>query len=133
MTLPHGGQGSLERNADCGSCLTLSYAFDAGERAAYAMADLTLPAHTIGLEFDVLDDGSASRLRIALRNAINEDVLLNATGLDQPGWRHVVVRWATENGEASKLLAIYILPPKGMEVSSGEIELRNVRAVVAGE
>jgi Phosphodiester glycosidase len=132
-TVPRGGQGSLERDTDCGSCLTLNYVFGAGERAAYAMGDVPLPAHTIGLEFDVLDDGSASRLRVALRNAINEDVLLDATLLDQPGWRHVVVRWSSENGEAEKLLAIYVLPPKGMELSNGQIELRNVRAVVAGE
>ena len=133
VTLPHGGQGSLERDPSCAACLKLNYVFAGDERAAYAMSDLPLPLHTIGVEFDVLDDGSASRLHIALRNSINEDVLLNATPLDQPGWRHVAVRWSNEGGEAAKLLAIYVLPPKGMEVASGQIELRNVRAVVAGE
>ncbi len=133
VTLPHGGAGTLERGTDCGSCIMLNYVFSSDERAAYAMTDLTLPEHTIGLEFDVLDDGSDSRLRVALRNAINEDVLLTAATLDQSGWRHVVVRWGSEIGEKTRLLAIYVLPPKGMEVSSGEVELRNVRAVVAGE
>ena len=80
----------------------------------------------------MLDDGSASRLRYALRNAINEDVLADATRLDQPGWRHIVVRFSAEGSQAERLLAIYVLPPKGMQLSSGQIVLRNVRAVVAG-
>lgn len=133
VTLPHGGDGSLERDAQCVGCLTLNFAFGANERAAYAMTDLPLPQHTIGLAFDVLDDGSASRLRVGLRNAINEDVFLDATLLDQTGWRHVVVRWSGETAEVARLLAIYVLPPKGMELSSGQVVLRDVRAIVAGE
>jgi hypothetical protein len=133
VTMPRGGEGSLERDPACGSCLTLTYAFGGNERAAYAMSDLPLPSHTIGLAFDVLDDGSASRLRVALRNAINEDVFLDATVLDRPGWRHVTVHWTGETAEVSRLLGIYVLPPKGMELSSGEIGLRNVRAIVAGQ
>jgi hypothetical protein len=133
VTAPRGGEGSLERDPTCGSCLTLNYSFSGNERAAYAMADLPLPQHVIGLSFDVMDDGSASRLRVALRNAINEDVFLDATLLDQPGWRHVVVRWAGETSEVARLLGIYVLPPKGMEESSGQIVLRNVRAVIAGQ
>jgi hypothetical protein len=133
VTMPHGGGGSLSRDASCGSCLALSYEFSINERAAYAMADLPLPPHTIGLSFDVLDDGSASRLRVALRNSINEDVFLDATTLDARGWRHVSVRWSGEAAEAARLLGIYVLPPKGMELSTGRIVLRNVRAVVAGQ
>jgi hypothetical protein len=133
VTMPRGGSGSLDRDPSCAGCLTLSYSFSGNERAAYAMADVPLPPHTIGLAFDVLDDGSASRLRVALRNAINEDVFLDATRLDTPGWRHVVVRWSGETAEVARLLGIYVLPPKGMEESSGQIGLRNVRAVVAGE
>ncbi|MBV8722586.1 MAG: phosphodiester glycosidase family protein, partial [Candidatus Eremiobacteraeota bacterium] len=133
VTVPHGGEGSLERGSACAGCLTLDYAFGGNERAAYAMVDVPLPPHTVGLAFDVLDDGSASRLRVGLRNAINEDVFLDATRLDQPGWRHVTVRWAGETAEVARLLAIYVLPPKGMELSSGQIVLRNVRAIVAGE
>ncbi|HEY1977942.1 MAG TPA: phosphodiester glycosidase family protein [Candidatus Baltobacteraceae bacterium] len=132
-TMPHGGPGSLDRDPSCGSCVALNYSFSGSERAAYAMADLPLPPHTIGLTFDVLDDGSASRLRVGLRNAINEDVFLDATTLDAPGWRHVTVHWSGETAEVARLLGIYVLPPKGMEVSSGQIVLRNVRAVVAGQ
>jgi len=81
----------------------------------------------------VLDDGGAARLKVALRNAINEAVFLDATRLDSPGWRHVVVRWSGETAEVARLLGIYVLPPKGMDVSSGQVEIRNVRAVIAGQ
>jgi hypothetical protein len=130
-TIPRGGSGSLTRDAQCSGCLTLSYAFAGNERAAYAMADLQLPAHTIGVSFDVLDDGSASRLRVAIRNAINEDVLTDAARLDNPGWHHLVVRFPPGT-QAARLIAIYVLPPRGMQLASGQVQLRNVRAVVAG-
>lgn len=132
-TRPKGGEGSLERDPQCGSCVALTYAFADNERAAYAMTDLELPQGTIGLAFDVQDDGSDARLRLALRNAINEQVLVDAATLDRPGWRHVVVRFPPETGAAARLTAIYVLPPKGMQLSNGSIVLRNVRAVVAGE
>jgi len=130
-TVPRGGSGSLTRDPQCGSCLTLAYSFSGNERAAYAMTDLPLPAGTIGLSFDVLDDGSASRLRAMVRNTINEDVLVNATVLDTPGWRHITVRFP-QGAQAVHLLAIYVLPPRGMQLAGGQIGLRNVRAIVAG-
>jgi hypothetical protein len=131
VTLPHGGQGALEKDAGCASCVALHFSFSGGERAAYAMADLPLPSDTIGLEFDVQDDGSAARLRVALRNEINEEVLLDATQLGQPGWRKVTVRFPPES-QLSRLIALYVLPSKGIELSEGSIVLRNVRAIVAG-
>ncbi len=131
-TIPHGGTGSVAPDSTCGDCVQLSFSFGDNERAAYAMTDLPLPPDTIGLSFDLQDDGSAARLRIALRNSINEDVLLDATRLDEPGWRHVVVRFPPDT-EAARLIAIYVLAPTGIELSDGSIELRNVRAVVAGE
>lgn len=130
-TIPRGGTGSLTRDPQCGSCVALAYSFAGNERAAYAMSDLPLPKATIGVSFDVLDDGSASRLRVALRNAINESILLDAAVLDTPGWRHVVVRFPPGT-QAARLLALYILPPRGMQLASGQIVLRNVRAIVAG-
>lgn len=132
-TIPRGGNGSVSRDPACRSCVQLAYAFGSNERAAYAMADLPLPGATIGLAFDVQDDGSNARLRLALRNAINETVLLDATRLDTPGWRHVVVRFPAETVGAARLVAIYVLPPKGMQVSNGQIVVRNVRAIVAGQ
>ncbi|HZZ00940.1 MAG TPA: phosphodiester glycosidase family protein, partial [Candidatus Baltobacteraceae bacterium] len=124
LTMPRGGGGALERDASCTSCVMLNYSFSGNERAAYAMADVPLPPHTIGLAFDVLDDGGAARLKVALRNAINEDVFLDAARLDTPGWRHVVVRWSGETAEVARLLGIYVLPPKGMELSRGQVTIR---------
>jgi hypothetical protein len=132
VTLRAGGRGSLDSNAGCASCVRLTFAFGEGERAAYAMADIALPADTLGLRFDLLDDGSAGRVRVALRNEINEETLLDATELGQPGWRDVVVRFPPDT-EGSRLIAIYVLPPKGIELSEGSIVLRNVRAIVAGQ
>lgn len=131
VTLPHGGEGSIAKGAGCESCLAFSFAFSGRERAAYAMADLPLPENTIGVTFDLQDDGSAARVRVALRNEINEDVLLDATPLGDAGWRRVTVRFPADV-QASRLLAIYVLPSKGIELSEGSIVLRNVRAIVAG-
>jgi Phosphodiester glycosidase len=130
-TAPRGGAGGVTRG-DCGSCVELAYSFASSERAAYATAEIPLPAGTIGLSFDVQDDGSDARLRVALRNSINEDLYVDATPLDQTGWRHVVVHFPAESASPTKLVAIYVLPPKGMQEASGQIELRNVRAVVSG-
>lgn len=131
-THPHGGGGSLAANAGCGSCVQLDFAFSANERAAYAMADVPLPPDTIGLTFDLHDDGSAARVRVAVRNSINEDTLLDATQLGEPGWRTIAVRFPPDT-EAVRLVSIYVLPPKGIELSNGTIVLRNVRAIVAGQ
>jgi hypothetical protein len=132
VTARRGGQGDLVKNAGCASCIRLSFSFGNGERAAYAATDLPLPDDTIGLAFDLQDDGSAARVRISVRNEINEDVLLDATQLGEPGWRTVTIRFPADT-RASRLTAIYVLPPKGIELSAGSIVLRNVRAIVAGQ
>ncbi|HZV76409.1 MAG TPA: phosphodiester glycosidase family protein [Candidatus Babeliales bacterium] len=132
VTARRGGEGSLARDVGCGSCIRLTYAFGNGERAAYAFGDVALPPDTIGLEFDLLDDGSAARVRVSVRNEIDEDVLLDATQLGEPGWRNVTVHFPPDT-QAARLMAIYVLPPKGIELSQGSIVLRNVRAVVAGQ
>jgi hypothetical protein len=131
VTIPHGGQGQLAKDAGCGSCVELRFAFSGNERAAYAMADVPLPNDTIGLTFDLQDDGSAARLRVALRNEINEDVLLDAARLGEVGWRKIVLRFPPDT-QVSRLIAIYVLPSKGIELSEGSVVLRNVRAIVAG-
>jgi hypothetical protein len=134
MTIPHGGSGAAEHDTgECGSCVSLRFTFDGNVRAAYAMSDVALPDNTIGLAFDVKDDGSDARLRVALRNSINEDILADATVLDTAGWRHVVVHFPAESAQADRLVAIYALPPKGVQLSDGEIVIRNVRAIVAGQ
>jgi hypothetical protein len=131
-TQPHGGQGSLQRGAGCGSCVALTFSFSGNERAAYALADIPLPTDTIGVAFDLHDDGSDARVRVAVRNAINEDTLVPAAALGQPGWRSVIVRFPTDTN-AVRLVSIYVLRPKGIELSQGSITLRNVRAIVAGQ
>ncbi len=131
-TQPRGGQGSLTRNAGCGSCVALAFSFAAGERAAYANANVALPPNTIGLRFDLRDDGSDARVRVSVRNAINEDTLLTAAELGRPGWRTVTVRFPP-GSDAARLIAIYVLRPSGIELSTGTIVVRNVRAIVAGE
>lgn len=132
LTARRGGSGSVQRDPGCRSCVRLSYAFGNGERAAYAVSDLALPGGTIGVAFDVEDDGSDARLRVAVRNEIGEDVLVDATELGNPGWRSVAVRFPIGT-RATRLTSIYVLPPKGIELSDGSIVLRNVRAIVAGE
>ena len=131
VTLPHDGPGALSKNDGCDSCLGLRFSFAANERAAYAMGNVPLPDDTIGIKFDLHDDGSAARVRLSFRNEINEDVLLDATELGENGWRSVVVRFPA-GARAARLEAIYVLPAKGIELSEGEIVLRNVRAIVAG-
>ncbi|MGC1381565.1 MAG: hypothetical protein WA814_11160, partial [Candidatus Baltobacteraceae bacterium] len=131
-TIAAGGDGGLQRNAGCPTCVRLDFSFAGRERAAYAMADIPLPADTIGLTFDLLDDGSAGRVRVALRNAINEETLLDATQLGRQGWRRVIVRFPPDIVPA-RLSAIYVLPLRGVDLSSGSIVLRNVRAIVGGE
>lgn len=131
VTLPHDGPGALSKADGCGSCLGLRFSFAADERAAYAMANVPLPDDTIGIKFDLHDDGSAARIRLSFRNEIDEDVLLDATQLGQNGWRSVVVRFPS-GARAARLEAIYVLPDKGIELSEGNVVLRNVRAIVAG-
>lgn len=127
-----GGPGSVDRNAGCGSCVRLSFSFGNGERAAYAATDIPLPSDTIGLTFDLQDDGSDARVRVAVRNEINEDILVDATRLGEAGWRTIAVRFPPDT-RAARLMAIYVLAPKDIELSQGSIVLRNVRAIVAGQ
>ncbi|HYL26954.1 MAG TPA: phosphodiester glycosidase family protein [Candidatus Nitrosotalea sp.] len=132
VTARPGGRGSVTRGAGCDSCIRLTFAFGNGERAAYASAELPLPPDTIGITFDLQDDGSAARVRVAVRNEINEDVRLDAAQLGEPGWRRIAVRFPSDT-RAARLTSIYVLPPKGIELSEGSIVLRNVRAIVAGQ
>ncbi|MDE2481599.1 MAG: phosphodiester glycosidase family protein [bacterium] len=129
FTAPRGGEGSASAGP-CQGCVTLQYALGPGERAAYALGELALPVGSIGIAFDVQDDGSGAHLKIALRNAINEARYLGAVTLDRPGWRHVVVRFPPELAQPAHLTAIYVIGPPGD--ASGSIVLRDVRVLVAG-
>jgi hypothetical protein len=129
MSMPKGGEGAVVRN---GNELELQYSLGAGERAAYAVAEIPLPAGTIGVAFDVRDDGSGAKVRVAVRNAINEQVLVTAATLEHPGWRHVVARFPQSIAEPARLSAIYIIGRNGEAVMNGAVAIKNVEAVVAG-
>jgi hypothetical protein len=133
MTMPRGGDGAVSGDPDCPSCTHLKYALGPSERAAYAAAELALPSDSLGVEFDVNDDGSGANLKVALRNAINEEVLLPATTLDRRGWRHVSVHFPSTLAQPARLTALYVIGADARSQASGEIVVRDVRAIVAGQ
>ncbi|MBV8637955.1 MAG: phosphodiester glycosidase family protein [Candidatus Eremiobacteraeota bacterium] len=130
MTAPKGGDGAT--SSDCSGCVDLRYALGKGERAAYAVADTPLPPRSAGVAFDVRDDGSGAHLKVALHNALNEEVLLPATVLDEHGWRHVVVRFPQSLFQPARLTAIYVIGAAPGEEHAGTIEIKDVKAVVGG-
>ena len=129
MSVPKDGDGGVTPGP---GELTLQYALGPAERAAYAAADVALPPNTVGIAFDVRDDGSGARVRVAVRNAINEQILATALTLDHPGWRHAVVRLPQNLAEPAKLSAIYVIDAASSQPLSGSIGIRNVTALVAG-
>ena len=132
LSVPHGGSGSVERVPGCPTCVQLTFALGPSERAAFALADLPLPSRSIGLAFDVRDDGSGALLKVALRNAINEQILVVATRLDRPGWRHIVVKFPPGVVSGTRLVALYAIAPAPLRPLGGSVVLRNIRAIVAG-
>src|SRR5262249_54701028 len=102
-TIPRNGTGSVAPDPSCANCTQLSFSIGPGERAAYALTELPLPNGAIGVAFDVRDDGNGARLRVALRNAINEQVLVTAGTLNKPGWRHVVARFPAGLAQPARL------------------------------
>jgi hypothetical protein len=132
MTAPKGGSGNTAMPPDCAGCVELQYALGNGERAAYAVAEIPLPPRSAGLAFDLRDDGSGALVKIALHNALEEQVLLPATSLSGRGWRHIVVRFPQSLAQPAKLMAIYVIGSVAGDEHSGTIAIKNVKAVVAG-
>lgn len=130
MTAPKGGDGAT--SSDCNGCVELRYALGKSERAAYAVADTALPPRSAGIAFDVRDDGSGARLKVALHNALNEEVLLPATVLDGHGWRHLVVNFPPSLAQPARLTAIYVIGAAPGEEHAGSIGIKDVKAVVGG-
>lgn len=132
-TIPLGGAGSALLDPACDACLQLSFALGPTERAAYALAQILLPTRTIGLAFDLRDDGSGARLRVALRNGLGEQVLITATTLDRPGWRRVLVHFPPALVDA-RLDALYVIGSNGDATRrfGGSIVIRNLHAIIAG-
>ncbi|HTX57203.1 MAG TPA: phosphodiester glycosidase family protein [Candidatus Acidoferrales bacterium] len=132
MSLPRGGDGDVETTPDCPACTQLRYALGPAERAAYLMTNVTLPQDTVGIAFDLLDDGQGALLKLALRNAIDEEVLVPAGTLDRPGWRSVEVRLPQSLPQPARLVAIYVIAHTAHAAIQGSIEVKNLHAVVAG-
>lgn len=131
-TFPAGGAGSASPGESCGQCIRLQYALGETERAAYAVVEQPLPDGAVGIAFDLQDDGSGAELRVALRNAIDEQVLVTATALTQPGRRHVVVRFPPGIAQPARLVGFYTLATAAAPNASGTIVISNVRVLVAG-
>ncbi len=132
LTFPAGGTGSATAQAACDGCIRLTYAIGEQEHAAYAVVERELPPGSVGLSFDVRDDGSGAELRVALRSAIDEQVLLTAVTLDDPGLRHVVVRFPLGMPQPIRLVGFYAIATRALPSPSGSIVIGNVRALVAG-
>lgn len=132
LSFPAGGNGDAQPDASCDGCIRLTYAFGTNEHAAYAVVERDLPPGTVGLSFDLQGDSSGAELRLALRNAINEQILVTAVTLDQPGLRHVVVRFPAGLAQPLRLVGFYTIPSRGAPTASGSVVIGNVHVLVAG-
>lgn len=115
--------------------IELFYDFSGEERAAFALLEQPLPPHTTALSFDVRSPGNGGFLRVAMRDARNDDVLLTAERLDRPGLRSLRVAIPPTAMPPLRLTGIYVvraLGPGRANRSAGRIELSNLRAWVAG-
>ncbi|HUN30102.1 MAG TPA: phosphodiester glycosidase family protein [Alphaproteobacteria bacterium] len=132
MTVPRGGDGAAGSSPDCPPCAQLRFALGPQERAAYLVTNVTLPQRSVGISFEVYDDGGGERLKLALRNAMNEEVLLTVGPMDHPGWRTVEVRLPPGLAQPARLVAIYVIGSNASASVNGSISIKNLRAVVAG-
>ncbi len=118
-----------------GDGVDLYYDFRGAERAAFALLEQPLPPHSTALAFDVRSSGNGGVLRVAMRDARNDDVLLTAERLDRPGTQSLRVAIPPTAMPPLRLTGIYIvraLGPGATNRSAGKIELSNLRAQVAG-
>jgi hypothetical protein len=132
MTTPRGGDGSAGPATDCPSCMELRYALGPQERAAYLVTNVALPQRSVAVAFEVFDDGNGEQLKLALRNAINEEVLLSAGTMEHAGWRTVVVPLPLGLAQPARLVAIYVIGRNAAASMQGSIAVKNLHAVVAG-
>jgi hypothetical protein len=113
--------------------MQLRYALGPAERAAYLVTNVQLPERSVAIAFDFFDDGAGASLKLALRNAINEEVLLSAGTMDHPGWRRVEVRLPLGLPQPARLVAIYVIGANAAAAAQGAISVKNLHAVVAGQ
>jgi exopolysaccharide biosynthesis protein len=133
LTFPGGGPGEATVDPACAGCFRLQYAIGSQERVAYAMLERPLPDRTVGIRFELQDDGSGAVLRVALRNAIDEQILVTATTLDQPGRRTVIVRFPSGILQPVRLVGFYTIGTASVPEPKGAIVIGGVRALVAGK
>ena len=134
-SIPAGGEGESGADSSCTGCIFLSYALGANERAAYAVLETPLPSGTIAVSFRVRvsDSSGNARLRVSLRNAINESVLLDAIPVGAaPGWQDVTVRLPAGFAGPGKLTSLYVVRDPQAPAASGTVVVGSLRAVVAG-
>ena len=133
VTLPHGGAGALTKNAGCGSCVRLALlVFQTASERPMRWPTSRFPTTRSACVFDLSrrrQRGTRAR-RHSQRNQRGRLAGRNAARA-RPAGAQVVVRFPPD-AQATRLVAIYVLPSKGIELSDGSIVLRNVRAIVAG-
>jgi exopolysaccharide biosynthesis protein len=133
MTLPHGGDAAVSMGTPCPACLQLSYALGTGERAAYLVVDTPLPAHSVAIAFDLDASGAPGAfVKLALRNAIDEEVLLPAVRITRAGREHVEVRLPEGLAQPARLVAVYVIARSASQRIRGTIAVSALRAVAAG-
>jgi hypothetical protein len=132
MTVPRGGDASVSAGDGCAGCLELHYALGAQERAAYIVLESTLPPDSVDVAFTLQDDGKGALLKVALRNALNEEVLLPAAALDSAGRQNVVVHLPPALSQPTRLTAIYVIGRNAAASISGRVVISNLHAVAAG-
>ncbi|HUY11616.1 MAG TPA: phosphodiester glycosidase family protein, partial [Candidatus Dormibacteraeota bacterium] len=134
LSAPAGEPGALRFESER-KRLALRYDFRGDERAAFAILEEPLPAHAIALRFTVRNQGNAGILRVAMRDARNDDVLVTAGSLSAAGTYHLRVDIPQSAQPPLRLTGIYVVRALGAMSAvrtSGRIELSNLRAVIAG-
>ena len=135
-TVPRGGDGEVGADSSCAGCIYLSYALGPNERAAYAVLDEPLPEGTLGVGFRIrsADANGSAHLRVALRNAINEQVLVDAVpvGGGGSGWQDVAVRFPAGFAGPGRLTALYVVRDPSEPGATGTLVFGNLHAEVAG-
>lgn len=132
MTIPRDAQAAVTHGEPCPACVELSYALGPDERAAYLVVDAPLPEHSVAIAFELDDEGGGGLLKIALRNAIDEEVLLPAAELGSRGWRSVEVRLPAGLAQPARLTALYAIGRTAAESARGAFAIRDLRVVAAG-
>ena len=132
MTVPRGAEAGVTERAPCDACTSLTYALGTDERAAYLILEQPLPSHSVAIAFDLYDNGGGGLLKVALRNAIDEEVLLPAGTLDRDGWRSVEIRLPSELAQPARLTALYVIGAHAGMQMRGTFAIRNLHAIAAG-